>query len=48
MWVIHAELRPQHYDRVKVGAKGNFREGARYVADCEVIEVLDLRINPTK
>lgn len=48
MWIIHEELRPRHYDRVKVGAKGNFREGGRYTADCEVIEVLDLKINPTK
>lgn len=48
MWVIHEEMRPHHDGRVKVGAKGNFREGGRYVADCEVIEVLDLLVNPTQ
>jgi hypothetical protein len=47
MWIIMEVMRPRHYDRVKVGAKGNFREGGKFVADCEVIEVLDLLVNPT-
>ncbi|MES2837263.1 MAG: hypothetical protein V4667_07060 [Bacteroidota bacterium] len=48
MWIINNEMRPFHYDKIKVGVKGNFREGAIYSADCEVIEELDLKINPTK
>ena len=48
MWIINNEMRPYHYDRIKIGMKGYFREGATYSADCEVIEILDLKINPTK
>ncbi|MFN8254051.1 MAG: hypothetical protein U0W24_00060 [Bacteroidales bacterium] len=48
MWIINNEMRPFHYDKIKVGVKGNFREGAIFSADCEVIEILDLKINPTK
>lgn len=48
MWIINNEMRPFHYDKIKIGVKGNFREGAMFTADCEVIEVLDLKINPTK
>ncbi|HRE78433.1 MAG TPA: hypothetical protein PLL09_11495 [Flavobacterium sp.] len=48
MWIINNEMRPLHYDKIKIGVKGNFREGAMFSADCEVIEVLDLKINPTK
>lgn len=47
MWIINKEMRPLHYDKIKIGVKGNFREGAIFLADCEVIEVLDLKINPT-
>ena len=48
MWVVYEAMRPHHYDRVKVGAKGHFQEGGRIVADCEVVEVLDLKVNPTR
>ena len=48
MWIINNEMRPLHYDKIKIGVKGNFREGAMFSADCEVIEILDLKINPTK
>ncbi len=48
MWIINNEMRPFHYDRIRVGVKGYFREGATFSADCEVIEILDLKINPTK
>lgn len=47
MWIINNEMRPFHYDKIKIGMKGNFREGATFSADCEVIELLDLKINPT-
>lgn len=48
MWIINNEMRPLHYDKIKIGVKGNFREGNLYSADCEVIEILDLKINPTQ
>ncbi|MBS1635693.1 MAG: hypothetical protein JST26_07195 [Bacteroidetes bacterium] len=48
MWIVNNEMRPSHYDRIKIGVKGYFREGAMVSADCEVIEVLDLKINPTE
>lgn len=48
MWIINNEMRPLHYDKIKIGVKGNFREGAMFSADCEVSEVLDIKINPTK
>lgn len=48
MWIIKNEMRPLLYDKIKIGVKGNFREGAMFSADCEIIEVLDLKINPTK
>lgn len=46
MWIINNEMRPLHYDKIKIGVKGNFREGAMFSADCEVIEVLHLKNNP--
>lgn len=48
MWIINDEMRPFHYDKIKIGTKGYFREGGTFSADCEVIEILDLNINPTK
>ncbi len=48
MWVINPEMRPLHYDKIKIGIKCNFREGAMFSADCEVIEILNLKTNPTK
>ena len=43
MYVLSAELRPEHQRRIHVGAKGFFVEGAKRTASCEVIEVLGLR-----
>ena len=48
MWIINNEMRPLHYDKIQIGVKGNFREGSIFTADCEVIEILDLKINQTK
>lgn len=48
MWISVNEMRPHHYDKIKIGMKGNFREGSVVTGDCEVIEILDLTINPTK
>lgn len=38
MWVINNEVRPFHYEKIKVGVKGNFREGSMFLADCEVFD----------
>ena len=48
MWVILPEMRPHHIQKLKIGTKGHFNEGARRVADCEVIEILGLYKNPKK
>jgi len=48
MWIINNEARLYHYGKIEIGLKGHFREGARFTGDCEVIEILDLKINPTK
>jgi len=42
MFVLSAELRPEHKRRIHVGTKGFFVEGARRTATCVVIEVLGL------
>ena len=47
MWVIVPERRPYHYDKIQVGTKGYFMEGSLRVAECEVIEILGLKNNPT-
>lgn len=47
MWIIVPERRPYHSDKIKVGTKGYFMEGSRKVAECEVIEILGLKSNPT-
>lgn len=48
MWIVNKEMRPYHMDKIKIGIKGNFREGAIFSADCEVIEILDMKVNLTK
>lgn len=48
MWIVNNEMRPFLYNKIKIGMKGNFREGATFSADCEVIEILDLKNNPIK
>ena len=48
MWVGHPNMRPYHYDNIVLGLKCHFREGSMYSADCEVIEILDLKKNPTE
>ena len=48
MWIIAAKGRRMHRDRITVGMKGYFMEGARRVAECEVIEILGLHSNPVE
>jgi hypothetical protein len=46
MWILNPPMRSYHLDKIKVGVKGYFMEGSRRVAECEVIEILDLMVNP--
>ena len=46
MWIISDEMREVHRGRIKPGVRGYMVEGARKVAEIEVIEVLGLHTNP--
>lgn len=46
MWISFPQSRPIHYNKIFLGLKCYFREGPHFTADCEVIEMLDLAINP--
>lgn len=46
MWIINIKMRSYHLDKIAIGIKGYFMEGARRVAECEVIEILGLLENP--
>ncbi len=48
MWILDANLRKLHQQRIKVGTKGYFVEGIRNVAECEVTQILGLMSNPTE
>jgi hypothetical protein len=48
MLIINAETRSYHLGKITTGMTGYFMEGNRRVAKCEVIEILDLHINPIK
>jgi hypothetical protein len=48
MWVIVPKMRQMHRDRIRVGVKGYFMEGSRRVAECEVIEIIGLKSNPSE
>lgn len=39
MWILDPSFIPYHKNRIKVGTKGYFMEGACKIAECEVIEV---------
>ncbi|MES2455768.1 MAG: hypothetical protein V4594_09520 [Bacteroidota bacterium] len=45
MWIIAAERRVYHSNKIKLGLKGCFMEGSRRVAECEVIEIIGLMTN---
>lgn len=42
MFVVNPERIQFHKERIRVGTRGFFMEGARRVAECEVTRVLDL------
>jgi len=46
MWILDPQMRSYHHDKIKVGLIGYFMEGSRRVAECEVIEIIDLLVNP--
>jgi hypothetical protein len=46
MWILFPQKRPFHSEKIHVGTKGYFMEGARRVAECTVIEILALKSNP--
>lgn len=46
MWIINSKMRKYHQSQITKGTKGFFMEGGRKTADCEVIEIVDLMINP--
>ena len=43
MWIINEHFTERHKTRIKIGQKGFFMEGSRKVAECEVIEVVNLK-----
>ncbi|MCC8411059.1 hypothetical protein LJ707_19115 [Mucilaginibacter sp. UR6-1] len=45
MWIINPESIPFHQEKIQIGTKGFFREGDNIIAECEVIEVIDLHNN---
>jgi hypothetical protein len=48
MFIITSNTRTLLYDKIKVGVKGYFREGPMISADCEIIEILNLKENGNK
>jgi hypothetical protein len=48
MWVVSLPMRKLHRDKINVALKGYFMEGPYRVAECEVVELVDLTINPTQ
>jgi len=46
MWIIVPERRPYHHYKIKLGTIGYFMEGAKKVAECEVVELMGLLSNP--
>ena len=43
MWILNPDFMQYHRDRIKIGVKGFFMEGATKTAECEVIEVVGLK-----
>lgn len=44
MWILNETLYELHKDRIKVGLKGFFMEGRHKVAECEVIQIVNLSL----
>ena len=46
MWIISPAMRSYHKEKIKVGLPGFFMEGTIRVAECGVVEIIGLMINP--
>jgi len=44
MWIINEANHELHKSRIKIGLKGYFMEGPRKVAECEVIQIVNLSL----
>ncbi|KAF2082522.1 hypothetical protein [Flavobacterium sharifuzzamanii] len=44
MWIINEENQVLHKERIKIGLKGFFMEGPRKVAECEVVQIVNLSL----
>lgn len=42
MWILSKEFRDYHRERITIGTKAYFMEGARKTAECEIIEIIGL------
>ena len=48
MWILVAEMRASvHRDRLRVGVRGHFMEGASRIGDVEVETIEGLHDNPS-
>lgn len=47
MWITVPPRRSYHYDKIKPGLICYFMEGGIKVAECEVLEIIGLLVNPT-
>ncbi|WP_159473688.1 hypothetical protein [Dyadobacter sp. 3J3] len=43
MWIISPDFIDYHKGKIIIGTKGFFKEGARNIAECEVIELLNIK-----
>lgn len=44
MWIMSNRFINYHKGKIAVGTKGFFKEGSKSVAECEVIELLNIKI----
>lgn len=44
MWILNDTLKHLHRDRIEIGLKAFFVEGPRKVAECEVIQIVNLSL----
>ena len=42
MWIINKDLIEKHNSRIRIGQKGYLMEGNKKVAECEVLEIINL------
>jgi hypothetical protein len=43
MWILNPKFNDYHKNRLKIGTKGYFMEGAKITAECKVIELTGLK-----